>query len=40
MEETSRNLLYNVSFKSAEFTLKRLPSDTKFIIKVNEKKKD
>lgn len=33
-EEHSRTILYNVSFKSADFVLKRLPSDSVFRIRV------
>lgn len=35
IDEQNRSMLYNTSFKSADFTLKRLPSDTTFKIKVS-----
>lgn len=31
---TTRTLLYNTSFRSPDFIIKRLPSDTDFVIKV------
>lgn len=33
-DELNRSILYNTSFKSSDFLLKRLPSDTSFRIKV------
>uniref|UniRef100_A0A1A9WIC2 Ig-like domain-containing protein n=1 Tax=Glossina brevipalpis TaxID=37001 RepID=A0A1A9WIC2_9MUSC len=33
-DETNRQILYNISYRNPEFTIKRLPSDSLFIIRI------
>uniref|UniRef100_A0A1B0ACS4 Fibronectin type-III domain-containing protein n=1 Tax=Glossina pallidipes TaxID=7398 RepID=A0A1B0ACS4_GLOPL len=33
-DETSRQILYNISYRNPDFTIKRLPSDSMFIIRI------